>query len=59
MAGILGLISVVLCAVIVLFIVAFVITFVIVEKKKVNKHKKNINYQTEDKRYESEYIEDK
>ena len=58
MASIIGLISVILCAVVVLFIVAFVITFIIVEKKKVNKHKKNINYQTEDKRFES-YIEDK
>ncbi len=58
MASIIGLISVVLCAAIVLFIIAFVITFVIIEKKKVNKHKKNINYQTENERNSSKYIDE-
>ncbi len=32
-------------ACIILFVIAFVITFVILEKRKVNKHKKNQNYQ--------------
>lgn len=32
-------------ACIILFVIAFVITFVILEKRKVNKHKKNQNYE--------------
>jgi phosphotransferase system glucose/maltose/N-acetylglucosamine-specific IIC component len=35
---------------VIIFVVAFVITFVVKEKKNINKHKKNQNYETEKKR---------
>ena len=44
-------------AIVILFIVAFVITFVLLEKRKINKHKKNVNYQTEGKRNEEDINE--
>ncbi len=57
-ASILGLVSAGVCVAIVLFIVAFVITFVIIEKKKINKHKKNLNYQTEGMHNNLEKVEE-